>query len=190
MKVKFILLSIIALSSCKEKPQNKQVHDIPKSILVADYSSKRTAASGKQTDSLNVADEIADQTVKYYVVVTDTGNSYYSLKEKMQAISQNLNIPIDTMGRFYNKKKNIIQLPDNDSDEIYAGDYYPRRYPSNFLSLEYMNLYKRGSSKSTIALVAGIYEKKSSADSALSVLKSSQKNTFAILSPIYIGCIH
>jgi len=86
------------------------------------------------------------------------------------------------MGRFYNKKKNLIALPDNDEDEIYAGDYFPRRFPSDNLSLEYLNFYQRQAAEKTIALVTGIYETEKSADSALTVLHKPEKKVFKIKS--------
>ena len=94
------------------------------------------------------------------------------------------------MGRFYNKSKNLIALPDNDKDEIYAGDYFPRRFPSDNLSLEYLNFYQRQAGKKTIALVTGIYETEKGADSALAVLHRSEKKVFKIKADIYVGCMH
>ncbi|WP_262490545.1 hypothetical protein [Hymenobacter sp. CRA2] len=35
----------------------------------------------------------------------------------------------DTLGRFFDEQKNLIRLPDDDEDELYAGDYFPRRCP-------------------------------------------------------------
>jgi hypothetical protein len=188
MRGKGILLTLIILASCKTKPAKQAVHSNPGKVLQASYSHNKTIIPIKQQDTSD--DNIADETAVYYVVVTDTGTNYYQLKEKMENIHQTLNISIDTMGRYYNKAKDLIALPDNDSDEIYAGDYYPRRYPTNFLSLEYMALYNRGSSIKTIALIAGIYENKNSADSALKILKPVRSNAFAIKSSIYMGCMH
>lgn len=126
----------------------------------------------------------------YFVLIADTGLNYYTLRQKMTALHAQLKIPIDTMGRFYNEKKNLIALPDNDDDELYAGDYYPRRFPSDNLSLEYLNFYTTKSDEKTIALVSGIYETEHSADSALSIIKGIEQNAFIVKATIYIGCIH
>jgi hypothetical protein len=99
-------------------------------------------------------------------------------------------IPIDTMGRIYNKKKNLIALPDNDKDEIYAGEYFPRRFPSENLSLEYLNFYQKQAGEKTIALVTGIYETEKSADSVLTVLRKIEPRVFKIKADIYVGCMH
>ena len=55
------------------------------------------------------------------------------------------------MERTYDKAKNLIALPDNHEDEIYAGDYLPRRYPSSTLSLEYLQFYQEAASEKSIA---------------------------------------
>lgn len=126
----------------------------------------------------------------FFVVISDTGLSYFTLHKKMFDLNKQLNIPIDTMGRFFNKMKDIIALPDNDADEIYAGSYYPRRFPSEHLSLEYLAFYASHARQKTIALVTGIYETEEKADSALSVLKKTEINAFKIKSDIYVGCMH
>jgi hypothetical protein len=126
----------------------------------------------------------------FFVVVADTSKDYSFLHKKMFDLNRKLNIPIDTMGRFYNKTKNLIALPDNDEDEMYAGEYFPRRFPSDNLSLEYLNFYQRKVGEKTIALVTGIYETEKSADSAMTVLYKTEKKAFKIKADIYVGCMH
>ena len=95
---------------------------------------------------LNInAQEISDeQYMNAYIVVSDTSQNYFELRQKMLNLNEKLKTEIDTMGRGFNKKKNLICLPENDEDEIYAGDYFPRRYPSETLSLEYLIYYTNG----------------------------------------------
>lgn len=113
----------------------------------------------------------------FFVVVADTSPDYYILQTKMFDLYGKLNIPVDTMGRFYNKSKNLIALPDNDEDEMYAGDYFPRRFPSDNMSLEYLNIYQSNAGEKTIALVTGIYETEKSADSALKVIQKGREKS-------------
>jgi hypothetical protein len=126
----------------------------------------------------------------YFVVVADTNPSYYLLHKKMFSLAQQLHLPIDTMGRYFNKTKNTIALPDDDEDEMYAGGYFPRRFPSQHLSLEYLPVYQKTAGENTIALIAGIYETENSADSALTLLKQKEKNGFKIKATIFVGCMH
>lgn len=134
--------------------------------------------------------DTASDYATYYVIVADTSRDYNFLHAKMFSLNKELNIPIDTMGRYFNKDKNRIVLPENDADKMYAGEYYPRRYPSENLSLEYLNFYRTKAGENTFALVAGIYETQKSADSAIAVLKNKEKKTFKIKANIFIGCMH
>lgn len=137
-----------------------------------------------------VEDKTNNDYATYFIVVVDTSSNYYSLHKKMYDIHRRLSIPIDTMGRFYNSSKNLIALADNDEDEIYAGNYFPRRFPSDNLSLEYLSFYQSQAGEKTIALVTGIYEKEKSADSVVTILKRTENKVFKIKSEIYVGCMH
>lgn len=147
-----------------------------------------------QFDTSQNSSEIIDTAdydhADYFIVVADTGSNYFPLQEKMYALSKQLNIPIDTMGRHYNTTKNLIALADDDEDEMYAGDYYPRRDVSEHLSLEYLNFYQPEAPDKTIALVAGIYEAEKGADSLLSILKKADKNSFKFKANVFVGCMH
>lgn len=169
---------------------NKQVNstgnDTKKVLNIAPVTGKQTAPANQKDSSDTQEDEI----LPYYIVVVDTGTDYYKLHDRMVAINKSLKIPVDTLGRYYNKTKNLIALPDNDSDEIYAGNYYPRRAVSESLSLEYLNFYHLSSGEKTIVLLSGIYEKKNSADSALTIVKTQAHSAFVMKAEIYQGCMH
>ena len=126
----------------------------------------------------------------YFVAVVDTGLDYHLLRNKMVKLSRDLHIAIDTMGRSFDKNKDLIVLADNDPDEMYAGKYLPRRYPSGTLSLEYLGFYDAKAKEKTIAIIAGIYETQKSADSAMVVLSKKEKNSFKIKARIFVGCMH
>lgn len=180
----WMLLSLVILITChSDKPINAKVGTTRK--VMYDVNKKNAETKDASTDN-----EIAEQTSPFYVVVADTSLNYDVLHQKMFAINKILNIEIDTLGRFYNRKKNLIQLPDNDPDEIYAGDYFLRRGEGKSLSIEYLNAYKKSSNEKMMALLSGIYEKKSSADSALAILKETSVNSFVFKADIYMGCIH
>jgi hypothetical protein len=138
-------------------------------------------------------DTAADEEIStFYIVMADTGKNYYQLHDDMVQLSRSAGLPVDTMGRGYDAKKNLICLPENDEDEAYAGDYYPRRFPSVNLSLEYLYMYKddRNVEDNTIALVAGIFETRKSADSLLQAIRPYGKRPFVEKAKIYTGCMH
>ena len=181
-----IILTFIILTAWGATP-------IRRSALEAPPVKSNTTAivqTQSQDDYSNPSDSAGQDMATYYVVVADTSLDYNFLDKKMFELNRQFKIPIDSMGRFYNKAKNLIALPDNDDDEIYAGDYYPRRYPSENLSLEYLGFYQSRARKKTIALVTGIYETKKSADSALRIIQQAERKGFKIKSEIYIGCMH
>ncbi|OOQ58236.1 hypothetical protein BC343_11375 [Mucilaginibacter pedocola] len=180
--------------ACNPKPAKPTLR-INKITPVAQIKTASNTLNGANNNAISQADSTEsgiddpDAFADYYVVVADTGLSYHELHTKMLALNQTLNTPIDTMDRGYNSKKDLIALPEDSDDDMYAGDYFPRRYPSSALSLEYMQFYKPNSAEKTIALVTGIYESKTSADSALNALKPSA-GAFAVKAHIYVGCMH
>ena len=143
---------------------------------------------------LNInAQEISDeQYMNAYIVISDTSQNYFELRQKMSDLNKKLKTEIDTMGRGFNKTKNLICLPENDEDEMYAGDYFPRRYPSETLSLEYLIYYTNGnkSSEGTIALVTIITDNKEKAEKKLAEVKKYSDKAFIVNSEIYMGCMH
>lgn len=126
----------------------------------------------------------------FFVVIVDTGAEYFTLRDKMLEISKKHKLPVDTMGRHFNVTKNLIALPDDDEDEIYAGEYYPRRFPSENLSLEYLSFCSKNAGDKTIAMVSGIYETAPASDSAVKNLRTIGIAAFKIESVIYTGCMH
>lgn len=135
------------------------------------------------------AEEYSDYTT-YYMAVADTGINYYKLDEKMYDLSIMLNFPIDTMGRHYDRRKDNIILSDTDEDEMYRGEYYPRRGPDEHLSLEYLSFFDTSASAKTIVLLAGIYEHQHSADSMVTLLKKHSPTAYTLKGRVYIGCMH
>lgn len=177
MKFPFLFLFITALSACVT---SKSIHQKDAATLHSENVKNKTI--------------LVNQTFDYetfYIVVADTHTSYQLLQQKMYELNTRLNIPIDTMGRYYDKVKDLIVLPlDDDEDELYGGEYFPRRFPSATLSLEYFDVYKIGAGKKTIALVTGIYENKKSADSALQVIKRVHVNAFKLRAEVFVGCMY
>jgi hypothetical protein len=194
MKLAFIIFCCSIFFACNTHPAKESltINNITPVATIKTASNPTSKSNNTMiadTNSVEEDGDNADAYADYYVVVADTGKSYEVLRKEMFRLNKSLNIPIDTMGRTYNKTKDLIALSDNDEDEIYAGEYFPRRYPSDVLSLEYMSLYKVDTDEKTIALVTGIYQTKASADSALSTLTSST-NAFAVKAHIYVGCMH
>lgn len=144
---------------------------------------------GTRSSAQDLTDE---QYMDAYIVIADTAQNYFQLRTKMFKLAEKLGVEIDTMGRGFNNLKKRIALPVDDEDEIYAGEYFPRRYPSNTLSLEYLGYYlpEGQMENTTIALVSAITENEKDAENALKELKKYSKHAFLMKSRIYMGCIH
>jgi len=174
--------SLTACATSKHKNPEEQLTSEAESDGKAPTSESDTYDPEQNSDDYNFA--------TYFVVIADTNTDYAVLDAEMYELQRKLEIPVDTMGRSYNADKDLIALPDDDEDEIYAGDYFPRRFPSETLSLEYLNFYLQGAGNKTIALVSGIYEKKEDADRLRSKLKKTAPKTFVVEARIYVGCMH
>lgn len=176
---------VILLTACNTKQTGQQEAEDGINNDTATVMNSPDAAIDETTDSSDY------DHATYHIVIADTNIRYFPLQQKMYVLSKQLNIPIDTMGRYYNKAKNLICLRDDDEDEMYAGSYVPRRFPTENLSLEYLDLYMpKDAGEKTIALVAGIYEEEKSADSALAIIKLKASTTFKVKAEMFIGCMH
>ncbi|GAB2530106.1 hypothetical protein [Spirosoma aerophilum] len=184
-RLPYILLTLTIIS-CGKPQSQKQVSDKTDSLqptLVA----ARSTPTGQDTAEGQYQE---GTTATYFVVVADTGVYYANLRQQMLGYQTPLRQSIDTMGRTYSKAKDLIALPDNSEDLVYAGDYYPRRFPSSTLSIEFMDVYHETSSDKSMALIAGIYEQQRTADSALMILKKFSPRAFAIKSTLSADCLH
>jgi hypothetical protein len=188
MEYKFLLFILVSFFiSCGTETKNNE-------SSVPQYEVTDTSIVFQNTDSIpetKIVDDTTDyENATYYFVIADTNRNYSILCHKMFHLKKQCHMTIDSLGRLYLKKKDLIALPENDEDEMYAGQYFPRRYPSNFLSLEYLDFYAQKHSNKTIALMAGVFETKHSADSLLSIIKPIEKSSFILKAKIYIGCMH
>lgn len=170
---------LFMINGCNNRHENKQDTNSKYSPPKADTVAVLTS---------NLADTSDYQTL--YITIADTGTDYYKQRTLMSEISSALHIPIDTMNRYYNAEKDEIVVAEDDEDEMYRGEYAPRRFPSQYLSLDYMFVYCRNTGKKNIAVVAGIFESKKSADSLQSVLLVHAPKCFVATGNVFVGCMH
>lgn len=137
-------------------------------------------------DSLMASGEMQ----RFYIVVADTAHNYYALQKQMISLQKETKLEIDSFGRSYNAKKNQVTLPADSEDEIYAGEYFPRRHESANLSIEHFDTYTPQTTTGNFALVCGIFGTSREADSLARIVNTLNKNTFVITSVLYIGCMH
>lgn len=182
----FLFLGLLVFASCQSnqkanQPGNKNSESTDSSGIV-----KAREANGPTLEE----DSTFSDYENFFLVVADTGLDYYLLRKKMFILTQKFDIPVDTMGRGYYPGKKLIALPENDEDEMYAGSYFPRRFPSESLSLEYLNFYRQSADEKTIALLAGIFEKEEEAQARLQLIKGVQQSAFLFQAKVFTGCMH
>ncbi len=93
---------------------------------------------------------------------------------------------------YYDKERNLMCIPEDDEDDIFAGTYMLRRYPSEGLSLEYLSYYQNGvpAEETTIALVSLISTDQSETMLHLEKIKAFAPKAFVLNARIYVGCMH
>jgi hypothetical protein len=183
-KTVVILIGTATVLSCKNNASgNKPVSDTSKA------SSIQAAADSSKVPTMP-PDIDKDQFAIEYLTIADTGKSYYKLQAEMFILQKKYDWIIDTMERYYNVAENKIVLSDTADDEIYRGEYFERRFPSQNMSLEYYRSYSDNSTPKNIALVCGLFVTQKSADSLLTILKPNAAHAFVLRARMYMGCEH
>jgi hypothetical protein len=134
--------------------------------------------------------DMNNEMATYFVVIADTSYNYFNLRSVLIQTARKLKLEIDTMDRFYNSITRKIQLPDDSEDEIYAGEYFPRRYNSESLSIEYANQYLDNLNDSLMAGIMGIYVELSDAEKRLQQIRKYNPKAFVVKSELFQGCMH
>lgn len=182
------LFMVSVFSSCKTS--QSETEEQSETIDNQDSTTTKTPLTLVMGDTTQFENALEGNYQIYYLVIADTGMRYAPLQASMFQLHTELDMTIDTMERTYYPEKDLIALPEDHEDEIYAGDYFPRRSPGNTLSLEYLSTFSKKSNEKTIALVAGIYDDLQEAEEAAKPIKKLMTNTFILKANVYIGCMH
>lgn len=134
----------------------------------------------------------------YYLVVPATGKNYQQLHTNMYRLHRQFHIPVDTLGRYYNTVLHKIIVSEEDEDELYRGEYYPRRFESLSLSIENAYYYPKNQADykepvtfpTRMMVVAGMFDTPERADSLQKVIKKAFPKTKVLKTKVYIGCMH
>ncbi|MCR6640432.1 MAG: hypothetical protein NVV82_15900 [Sporocytophaga sp.] len=188
------IIALIVLVSCASE-ENKSTE-----VVISDTSVVEAQLNTNVEDT-EASDESSDLELNYIVSVAE-GYNYDSLKIIALQTSNKLGFKFDTMGRYYHPEKGIV-LPDDDDDEIWAGQYYFRRFGSNLVSIEMNYAYtdtsisknevaleKHSEDKAKMFVFAMMYQEKKSADSLANIIKVDYPSAKVFPVQIYIGCMH
>ena len=175
----YLFISIVVISCDNATPSQQPAVD--------------TTTKIPATDTGNISEDIVNEYEDAYVVIADTGNNYMMLDDHLYMLGNKLRLPVDTMNRHYDKLKHKIVLAEDDEDEMYRGEYYPRRSEdTSFLSLEHADQYFAANTCDTnvFALVADICSNQKRADSIRKWILPAAPNTMVVKTKIYTGCMH
>jgi hypothetical protein len=159
-------------------------------VATADVSAKADSFdlddSAGDLDSSNMANEY--QT--FYLVTIAEGNNYDSLLKVAQSAAKSLHLKVDLMNRSYHPEKGIV-VNDDDEDEIYRGEYYPRRSSGNFVSIEMKDAFMDNEKDPMrMLIISNIFENASQADSVLNIAKADFPSARAVKAELFMGCMH
>ena len=177
-----LLVATLLVASCNNPV--KQETDV-QDPLSHEHNHADTTPTPPQIQEVQVNDY---QTL--FITIADTGKNYYELQHKMYLLKNFAHISVDTLNRYYNPTKKEIVIAENDEDEMYRGEYFPRRFPSANLSVEHYSVYVRNTAENKLALVAAICETKEQADSVLKIIQPTAKKAFVLKGEVYAGCMH
>jgi hypothetical protein len=189
------MLGVVLLSSCRQ-PRQEQSTAIAAGVpVVAAVVAPDTA--GQSTVTTQPADTVVQSETEFeeyrtfHLVTITEGYNYDSLRRVADAVAGQLGTQIDSLGRMYDPGKGIV-LPPDDADEMYRGQYYPRRFAAPSVSIEMQYAYADAAQPDTVrmVLIAGIFEQKQQADSVLALVKPLHPGADVISRELFTGCIH
>ena len=157
--------------------------------------------TNQQTDTVltiqrNNSEEISETKNEDYetafVIVLDTSEQFYKMYDLAKATSEKFQLEFDTIERTYFPETNIWGVSQSSSDEIYRGQYFPRRKgdEKDKLSLEYMYWYDKKSNDKKLMLVSNVFSFSMDAEQSVAAWRKSFPQAFILQCEMYFGCMH
>lgn len=184
MKYYLVLLTIV-LASCGNATDNTK-----ENADATDTSTVQPVMSHADSVAEGLIYDESQDYATMYMVIPDTGKDYYKIRQKMFDIHNKTKLSIDTLGKYFDQAKQKIILPEDSEDEMYAGDYIFRRFGEDFMSIEYLSSYQERCDEHTMALVAGIFDNKNSADSLMTIITKAGFPCHVMQTEMFVGCMH
>lgn len=164
----------------------------------------KTEATNSNDSVINESehDNLEDYELNYVISIA-SGYNYDSLRRIAIEASSFLEYKFDTLDRYYNPQKRRIVLPDNYEDDVYAGEYYFRRDPGEFISIEMQAAYidtlleknkvesdKFYTDSLKMFVFASMFTDKNACLKLYNKLKPRYSQTKIITTNIFLGCMH
>ncbi|WP_207510587.1 hypothetical protein [Longitalea luteola] len=184
MKQLFPALFLLFVGACGQKSPAIRSGKVD-SVKIAEP----VAAKDSAMDEVNSTDE---ESGTFYVVEVARALNYDSLKVISTNTASLLGTKLNMLDRIYKSGKGII-VPEDSDDELYRGEYFPRRpfEDQNFVSIEMSNGFIDNNADTLeMVVIAGIYSLQSQADSVASLLKDKMSTVKTVKQEMFLGCMH
>jgi hypothetical protein len=174
----FILLLALACSPQKDPSKNPKETD------------------AQTTDTLletPPTEEIVDEEMQTaFMVILDSSSDFNSIRALAEKTANEYQLKFDTIEKQYYPEKNLWGVAVWSEDEIYRGEYYPRRSDgdSHPLSLEYQQWYDEKSQEKNLILMAGIFSLSLEAEEYINKFREKFPKAYILQKEIYMGCMH
>jgi hypothetical protein len=159
-------------------------------------SEKLSQNDSTQTDSNLVeppAQDIVDEEMQTaFMVILDSSTDYHALRSSAEKTATDYQLEFDTLEKQYYPDKNLWGVALWSEDEIYRGEYYPRRSDDEKhpLSLEYQQWYDDRSREKNLVLMAGIFSFSLESEEYLNKFREKFPHAYILQKEIYMGCMH
>ncbi len=188
MKIFYLTALTLLLLQCSSSPKNQKsdgVHSENNSEL-NDTSNE----NGAEATDIDEAKDEENETA--FIVVLDTSDQFNKMYDLALRTSKKFNIPFDTVQKTYFPQSNLWGVSMSSGDEMYRGEYFPRRHgdEKEILSLEYQNWYDQSSRDKNLMLVANIFHFSMDAEESVARWRPFFPNAFILQREIYMGCMH
>ncbi len=171
---------------------------IPYSIFTMNYLSNLLFAMGTCViSSCAGTSGVPDTDVQNrWLVVLGTYKDFPAAKQDAEAYAQASGTPFSMNGMIFDEKG--LHLPDNDPDQIYAGEYLLRRFNTasvgDDLVQEHVSIEKSGSytgfASGDYLIVASVSDSAKEAAEWRKRFRKIAPKAYVKKTPIFLGCLH
>jgi len=184
---------ICTFLSCSQAKSNKAVSTKSADSVTVDTAAQLAKPLPKTADAAEeqLSDDLSEMQT-YYVVVAEEGQNYHPLQERLLQLAQESRLPIDSLGRKYNEGLKKLVITDPEEIDMFGEVYYPRRFETDYLSIEYANAYIEHLpyTDNTLYIVAGQYPDKKMADKRMAEIKKYAPKVKIVKAEMFDGCLH
>ncbi len=138
-------------------------------------------------------EEIVDEEMQTaFMVILDSSSDFNSIRALAEKTANEYQLKFDTIEKQYYPEKNLWGVAVWSEDEIYRGEYYPRRSDDDThpLSLEYQQWYDEKSQEKNLILMAGIFSLSLEAEEYINKFREKFPKAYILQKEIYMGCMH